>query len=204
MRTTDLTELRYSVAGGVATVMLHRPERLNAFTLTMADELATVAAAADADDDVRVVVVTGAGRAFCAGADLGGGPDTFGDRRTRPRPPGVLSQDIGGFPRDAGGVAALPFAALRKPVIAAVNGPAVGIGATLTLPMDIRIAGNRPASGSPSAASGSFRRRRRRGSCRAWSASARRWSGWPPDGSSTRPRPCAVAWSRGWCRTTNS
>jgi enoyl-CoA hydratase/carnithine racemase len=120
--------------------MLHRPERLNAFTLTMADELATVAAAADADDDVRVVVVTGAGRAFCAGADLGGGPDTFGDRRTRPRPPGALSQDIGGFPRDAGGVAALPFAALRKPVIAAINGPAVGIGATLTLPMDIRIA----------------------------------------------------------------
>jgi enoyl-CoA hydratase/carnithine racemase len=139
--TTDLTELRYSVSGGVATVMLHRPERLNAFTLTMADELATVAAAADADDDVRVVVVTGAGRAFCAGADLGGGPDTFGDRRTRARPPGALSQDIGGYPRDAGGVASLPFAALRKPVIAAINGPAVGIGATLTLPMDIRIAG---------------------------------------------------------------
>jgi enoyl-CoA hydratase/carnithine racemase len=138
--TTEPTELRYSVAGGVATVMLHRPERLNAFTLTMADELASVAAAADADDDVRVVVVTGAGRAFCAGADLGGGPGTFGDRRTRARPPGALSQDIGGFPRDAGGVAALSFAALRKPVIAAINGPAVGIGATLTLPMDIRIA----------------------------------------------------------------
>ncbi len=119
---------------------LHRPDRLNAFTLTMADELARVAAAADADDDVRVVVVTGAGRAFCAGADLGGGPETFAGRRTRRRPPGPLSQDIGGVPRDAGGVAALPFAALRKPVIAAVIGPAVGIGATLTLPMDIRIA----------------------------------------------------------------
>ena len=128
------------MADGVATITLHRPDRLNAFTLTMADELARVAAAADADDAVRVVVVTGAGRAFCAGADLGGGPETFADRRTRERPPGALSAEIGGYPRDAGGVASLPFAALRKPVIAAVNGPAVGIGATLTLPMDVRIA----------------------------------------------------------------
>jgi enoyl-CoA hydratase/carnithine racemase len=136
----ELTELRYDVEDGVATITLHRPERLNAFTLTMADQLATVAARADADDAVRVVVVTGAGRAFCAGADLGGGPETFADRRTRERPPGPLSEEIGGFPRDAGGVASLSFAALRKPVIAAVNGPAVGIGATLTLPMDIRIA----------------------------------------------------------------
>lgn len=137
---TALSELRYEVADGIATVQLHRPDRLNAFTLTMADELVSVAAAADADDDVRVVVVTGAGRAFCAGADLGGGPGTFSDRRTRVRPPGPLSQDVGGYPRDPGGVASLAFAALRKPVIAAVNGPAVGIGATLTLPMDVRIA----------------------------------------------------------------
>jgi len=132
--------VRYDVEDAVATITLHRPDRLNAFTLTMADELAAVAAAADANDAVRVVVVTGSGRAFCVGADLGDGPDTFADRRHRVRPPGPLSQDIGGFPRDAGGVASLPFAALRKPVIAAVNGPAVGIGATLTLPMDIRIA----------------------------------------------------------------
>jgi enoyl-CoA hydratase/carnithine racemase len=136
----ELTELRYDVEDGVATITLHRPERRNAFTRTMADELATVAAAADADDAVRVVVVTGTGRAFCVGADLAGGPATFADRRTRVRPPGPLRQEPGGFPRDTGGVASLPFAALRKPVIAAVNGPAVGIGATLTLPMDIRIA----------------------------------------------------------------
>jgi enoyl-CoA hydratase/carnithine racemase len=126
----ELTALRYDVTDRVATIRLHRPERLNAFTLTMADELVRVAAAADADDEVRVVVVTGSGRGFCA----------FADRLTRHRPTGPLSEDIAGYPRDAGGVASLAFAALRKPVIAAVNGPAVGIGATLTLPMDLRIA----------------------------------------------------------------
>ena len=135
----DLTELRYDVADRIATIRLHRPERLNAFTPTMADELVRVAAAADADDDVRVVVVTGSGRGFCAGADLGGGADTFADRLTRYRPP-ALREDIAGYPRDAGGVVSLAFAALRKPVIAAVNGPAVGVGATMTLPMDVRIA----------------------------------------------------------------
>jgi enoyl-CoA hydratase/carnithine racemase len=117
-------------------VTLHRPEKLNAFTTTMATELAEVAARADADDDVRVVVVTGAGRAFCAGADLSGGRDTFRERHVAAPGQGTID----GVPRDWGGIASLPFAALRKPVIAAVNGPAVGIGATLTLPMDVRIA----------------------------------------------------------------
>ncbi len=134
--TTEPTQLRYEVADRVATVTLCRPEKLNAFTPTMAAELAEVAAEADADDGVRVVVVTGAGRAFCAGADLSGGRETFRDRGTVSPGQGTID----GVPRDWGGIASLPFAALRKPVIAAVNGPAVGIGATLTLPMDIRIA----------------------------------------------------------------
>ena len=132
------TQLRYAVADGVATITLHRPERLNAFTPVMAAELAGAAAAADADDDVRAVLVTGSGRAFCAGADLGGGEGTFRDRGAHPDP--VPRGTVDGVPRDWGGIASLPFARLRKPVIAAVNGPAVGIGATMTLPMDVRIA----------------------------------------------------------------
>src|SRR4051812_34005436 len=132
------SQVRYEVADGVATLTLHRPDRLNAFTAEMAGELGAVCAQVDADDAVRVLVVTGAGRAFCAGADLGDrGAATFDPQRPD-RP--AARETIGGLPRDWGGVAALPFAALRKPVIAAVNGPAVGIGATLTLPMDIRIA----------------------------------------------------------------
>jgi enoyl-CoA hydratase/carnithine racemase len=130
------TTVRYDVADGVATLTLHRPDRLNAFTAEMAGELAAVCAAADADDAVRVLVVTGAGRAFCAGADLLGGSTFDPDRPGRP----VATQTIGNVPRDWGGVASLPFAALGKPVIAAVNGPAVGIGVTMTLPMDVRIA----------------------------------------------------------------
>ncbi len=132
------TQLRYDVADGIATITLDRPEKLNAFTMVMATELAAAAAAADADDAVRVVVVTGAGRAFCAGADLGGGEGTFRDRAARPDP--VPRGTVDGVPRDWGGNASLPVAALRKPVVAAVNGPAVGIGATRTLPMDVRIA----------------------------------------------------------------
>jgi enoyl-CoA hydratase/carnithine racemase len=129
-------QLRYDVADGIGTLTLHRPDRLNAFTAEMALELREACAAVDGDDAVRVLVVTGAGRAFCAGADLAGGSTFDPDRRDRPTAP----ETIGGRPRDWGGVASLAFAALRTPVIAAVNGPAVGIGATLTLPMDIRIA----------------------------------------------------------------
>ncbi|MGY1786535.1 enoyl-CoA hydratase-related protein [Geodermatophilus sp. SYSU D00698] len=131
-------QLRYEVADRVATITLSRPDRLNAFTPVMAAELARAAAVADADEGVRVVVVTGEGRAFCAGADLGAGSGTFADRDRGGDPP--VQGTVDGVARDWGGVASLPFAALRKPVIAAVNGPAVGIGATMVLPMDVRIA----------------------------------------------------------------
>ncbi|MGZ4508812.1 MAG: enoyl-CoA hydratase-related protein [Blastococcus sp.] len=146
---TKLTEIRYEVADGVATVTLDRPDHRNAFSGTMADELAHAAGQADADDDVRVVLVTGAGRDFCVGADLSGGRDTFNGNRLESRPPGLLSQTIGGVPRDRGGVASLAFAALRKPVIAAINGTAVGIGATMTLPMDVRLAAESARFGFP-------------------------------------------------------
>jgi len=128
----DTREIRYAVKDRVATVTLDRPDKLNAFTRRMRDELTTAFADADADDAVRVVIVTGAGRAFCAGADLSSGPATF-DYAKR--------DDAGAEDhRDGGGRVSLAIYALKKPVIAAINGPAVGVGVTMTLPMDIRIA----------------------------------------------------------------
>jgi enoyl-CoA hydratase/carnithine racemase len=104
----------------------------------MRDELIDAFDRADSDDDVRAVVVTGRGRAFCAGADLSGGGDTFNaDRRQRS---GAAAETIDGVPRDGGGKVSLRVAASLKPVIAAINGPAVGVGITMTLPMDIRLA----------------------------------------------------------------
>jgi enoyl-CoA hydratase/carnithine racemase len=106
---------------------------LNAFTGVMMKELIAAFDKADADDDVRVVIVTGAGRGFCAGADLSAGGDTFND--------GSLSTDAATkFRRDGGGTVTLRIFAMHKPVIGAINGPAVGIGATMTLPMDFRLA----------------------------------------------------------------
>jgi enoyl-CoA hydratase/carnithine racemase len=128
------TEIRYEKTDSIATITLHRPDRLNAFTVVMARELIAAFDAADEDEDVRVVVLTGAGRGFCAGADLAAGAATF-DYRGR-----AAADTIGGVPRDGGGTVSLRIAASRKPVIAAINGPAVGVGATMTLPADIRIA----------------------------------------------------------------
>lgn len=122
-------QILYEVDDGIATITLNRPDRLNAFTQTMANELIDACDRIDADDAVRAVIVTGAGRAFCAGADLGSGGETF-----------TRGGGTEGDPRDSGGRVTLRIFDLKKPVIAAVNGPAVGIGATVQLPMDIRIA----------------------------------------------------------------
>jgi enoyl-CoA hydratase/carnithine racemase len=123
-------EIRYDVRDAVLTITLHRPDRLNAFTTRMMHELIDAFDQADADDAVRAIIVTGAGRAFCAGADLGGGGDTFNYRGEEP-----IDRH-----RDGGGRVTLRIFESRKPVIAAINGPAVGVGATMTLPMDVRIA----------------------------------------------------------------
>ena len=129
----SFTEIRYEVADGVATVTLDRPHALNALTTTMLRELTEAIEQADADDVVRVVIVTGAGRAFCAGADLSAGGQTF-DGAARGRPATAEEH------RDGGGTFTLQVFNSRKPVIAAINGPAVGFGITMTLPMDVRIA----------------------------------------------------------------
>jgi enoyl-CoA hydratase/carnithine racemase len=128
----DFEEIRYDIANGVLTITLNRPDRLNAFTGTMMEELIAAFDASDADDDVRAVIVTGEGRAFCAGADLGAGGETF-DYRARGAGEAAVV-------RDNGGQFTLRVFDSKKPVIAAINGPAVGVGATMTLPMDVRLA----------------------------------------------------------------
>ena len=122
--------VQYSVTDGVATITLNRPDKLNALNGEMYEGLMAAFDRTDGDDGVRAVIVTGAGRAFCAGADLGAGAATFdyGDNPAGPR-----------ARRDRGGMLVLRIFRSLKPVIAAINGPAVGVGITMTLPMDIRI-----------------------------------------------------------------
>jgi enoyl-CoA hydratase/carnithine racemase len=130
--------LLYDVDDGIATITLNRPDKLNAFTTQMMLELIAAFDATDADDAVKVVIVTGAGRAFCAGADLSSGAQTF-DYAAR----GEAARDeakVEDVYRDGGGRVTLRIFDSLKPVIAAVNGPAVGIGVTMQLAMDIRIA----------------------------------------------------------------
>jgi enoyl-CoA hydratase/carnithine racemase len=131
--------IRYDVDSGIATIRLHRPERLNAFTPEMARELIEAFDFADADDAVRVVIVTGEGRAFCAGADLAAGSGTFTHESVPLLPDGGIDYSSEAV-RDSGGRVSLRIFNCLKPVIAAINGPAVGFGVTMTLAMDVRLA----------------------------------------------------------------
>ncbi len=126
-------EIKYDVQDQILTITLHRPDRMNAFTHVMRDELIDAFDRADADDDVRAIIITGEGKAFCAGADLGAGKDTF-NYETR----GLKVEDQ--IHRDGGGQVTLRMYDSKKPIIGAINGAAVGIGATMTLAMDVRIA----------------------------------------------------------------
>ncbi|MFM8857926.1 MAG: crotonase/enoyl-CoA hydratase family protein [Actinomycetota bacterium] len=126
-------EILYEVVDNVATITLHRPDKLNAFTNRMLKEIISAFDEIDADDDVRAVIVTGSGRAFCAGADLSGGGETFAKGGSD-----VAAKT--GVVRDGGGLVALRIFESTKPVIGAINGAAVGVGVTMSLPMDIRLA----------------------------------------------------------------
>jgi enoyl-CoA hydratase/carnithine racemase len=124
-------QITAELSNRVLTITLNRPDRLNAWTPTMCRELIDAFDRADQDDEVRVVIMTGAGRAYCAGADLAAGGETF-DARSR--------EAVAGGHRDNGGTFTLRMFECTKPVIGAINGAAVGVGATMTLPMDIRLA----------------------------------------------------------------
>lgn len=150
---TGWQTLDWSVdADGIATLTLSRPDALNAFDVTMARELEQVFLAAADDDDVRAIVVTGEGRAFCAGMDLSAEGNVFGlDESVRPTPE-ELREHLTEAPyhdgvRDTGGRVTLAIHACNKPVIAAINGAAVGIGATMTLAMDVRLASTKARIG---------------------------------------------------------
>lgn len=143
--TLNYQTIGYSVLDGILTVLLDRPDHLNAFTTQMADELEDAFRRASIDDEVRAIVVTGAGRVFCAGMDLSVDGNVFGlDESQSPD----LKDLIDGFDdpavrcgiRDTGGRVTLAIFDCTKPVIAAINGPAVGVGATMTLAMDVRLA----------------------------------------------------------------
>ena len=137
------TAIRFESADGVATLTLDRPDRMNAFTHKMAKEWLHALDVIDADDAIRAVIVTGAGKAFCAGADLSGGGGTFDPREGEMQDHATSPA----APRDVGGILSLRLFRCRKPVIAAINGAAVGVGVTATLPMDIRLASGRARFG---------------------------------------------------------
>jgi enoyl-CoA hydratase/carnithine racemase len=133
-----MSTILYEVSAGIATITLNRPDRMNAFTTEMRDDLIDAFNKTDADDAVRAVIITGAGKAFCAGADLSEGGNTFNyDELANER---RMSAKVGDVYRDGGGMVTLRIFKSLKPVIGAINGAAVGIGMTMQLPMDIRLA----------------------------------------------------------------
>lgn len=152
MNTTDFKTIRYQLSDGILTVTLHRPEQMNAFTPEMANELVAAFQRASADDNVRAVIVTGAGKAFCAGMDLSASGNVFGlDESQQPTLEDMHARFnepafIDGV-RDTGGRVTLAIYECTKPVIGALNGAAVGIGATMTLAMDIRLASEKARIG---------------------------------------------------------
>ncbi|WP_374532327.1 crotonase/enoyl-CoA hydratase family protein [Phenylobacterium sp.] len=138
MAAPSFETLAYDVTDGVATVTLNRPDRLNAFNTQMMKDLIAVFDETDGDDAVKAVIVTGAGRGFCAGADLASGGDTFDYDKRGGEDQAARQRD--GVQRDGGGLVTLRIYDSLKPVIGAINGPAVGVGVTMQLPMDIRLA----------------------------------------------------------------
>ena len=134
----NFEHIKYEVADRILTITLNRPEKLNAFTGLMSKELIEAFDLADEDDDVRAIIVTGEGRGFCAGADLSSGGDSFDSEAAK----GGIDDH-----RDSGGTVTLRIFESKKPIIAAINGPAVGIGATMTLAMDIRLASEKAKIG---------------------------------------------------------
>jgi len=150
--TPSYETLDWAVDDGILTLTLSRPEQLNAFTVTMAEELVSAFGRASTDDDVRAVVVTGSGRAFCAGMDLSVGGNVFGlDESLQPTMADLTERledpEILAGVRDTGGRVTLAIYDCTKPVIGALNGAAVGIGATMTLAMDARLASSRARIG---------------------------------------------------------
>jgi enoyl-CoA hydratase/carnithine racemase len=141
MHGMDYEHIAYDVEDRILTITLDRPEQLNAFTGQMMTEMIDAFDRSDADDNIRAVIVTGRGRGFCAGADLSGGANTFDATRN-----GRATADISEY-RDGGGRLTLRIFESKKPVIAAINGPAVGVGVTMTLPMDVRIASDQARIG---------------------------------------------------------
>lgn len=192
------TDLKCEVVDNVMTVTLNRPDKLNALSRDMRHSLMAAIDQADDDDTVRALIITGEGRAFCAGADLSRGDETFNYKKR-----GELRDD--GLNRDGGGLVVLRLFECKKPVIAAINGPAVGFGATMTLPMDIRLASTEARIGFVFARRGVVPE-----ACSSWFlprivgiSQDLQWTMSGRVGSSTQQRQAKAGWSAKWLSQDN-